>query len=72
MSRSERARHRAAWRARREAEIVTHLVLVHGLIDELVADARWTPETGRTIAGHLDDLARDAGMSDAYRQARSA
>ena len=71
-SRSERSRQRAAWFARREAELVGHMVMVHGLIDELAQVGRWTPETARTITGHLDDLARDAGLSDAYAQRRSS
>jgi hypothetical protein len=69
-SRSERARQRAAWRARREAELVDHLILIRGLIDELAQDGRWTLETGRTIAGYLDDIARDAGLTDAYARRR--
>ena len=65
-SRDERARQRAAWFARREAQLLDSLVMARGLIDELAQVGRWTPETARTIAGHLDDLARDAGLSDAY------
>ena len=65
-SRSERARQRAAWFARRESELLDHMILVRGLIDELAQVGRWTPETAKTIAGYLDDLARDAGLSDAY------
>ena len=71
-SRSERARQRATWFARREAELLDHMIMVRGLIDELAQVGRWTPETARTIAGHLDDLARDAGLSDAYAQRRSS
>jgi len=51
-SRNERARQRAAWRARREAELLDHVTLIRGLIDELAQDGRWTLETGRTVAGH--------------------
>ena len=71
-SRNERARQRAAWRARREAELLDHVTLIRGLIDELAQDGRWTLETGRTIAGYLDDLVRDAGLTDAYARRRSS
>jgi len=72
VNRREREAHRAAWRARREAELLDHVTLIRGLIDELAQDGRWTLETGRTIAGYLDDLVRDAGLTDAYARRRSS
>ena len=67
-SRNERARQRAAWFARREHQLVEALYLAHGVIGELEAVGRWSPATAASITASLDDLARRAGVFDAYER----
>jgi len=67
-SRSERARQRAAWFARREHQLAEHLYMAHSVVGELEAVGRWSPAVAASITASLDDLARKAGVFDAYER----